>query len=75
MGQQTPLGGSGSGLRLPDGRRLGFAEYGDPGGGPCFYCHATPGSRLDPAALFARAPETLSGIRLIAVDRLGVWVV
>ena len=60
-----------AGLRLPDGRQLGFAEYGDRGGVPCFYFHATPGSRLDPAVLFARSPVTLKGIRLVAVDRLG----
>jgi pimeloyl-ACP methyl ester carboxylesterase len=44
---------------------------GDPGGVPCFYFHATPGSRLDPAVLFARSPAALSGVRLVAVDRPG----
>jgi hypothetical protein len=56
---------------LPDGRLLGVDEYGDLGGVPCFYFHATPGSRLDPAVLFARSPEALSGIQLVAVDRPG----
>ena len=32
---------------LPDGRRLGFAEVGDPSGVPLLYFHGNPGSRLD----------------------------
>ena len=65
------LAGAGAEVSLGDGRRLGFAEYGDPGGVPCFYFHFAPGSRLDPAVLFARCPAALAGIRLIAVDRPG----
>jgi pimeloyl-ACP methyl ester carboxylesterase len=63
-----------AGLRLPDGRLLGFAEYGDPGGVSCLDLHATPGSRLDPRVLFARSPVAMSGIRLVAVDRPGFGV-
>jgi pimeloyl-ACP methyl ester carboxylesterase len=33
-------------LRLSDGRRLGYAEYGDPEGEPIMLFHGTPGSRL-----------------------------
>jgi hypothetical protein len=36
----------GHGLRLPDGRWLGFHIYGDPGGTPILFLHGTPGSRL-----------------------------
>lgn len=58
-------------MYLQDGRRLGLAEYGDPLGVPCFYLHFIPGSRLDPAVLFAQRPAALAGVRLIAVDRPG----
>jgi pimeloyl-ACP methyl ester carboxylesterase len=56
-------------LRLPDGRRLGFAEWGDPAGRPLFLFHGTPGSRL------TRQPvEELTrrqGVRVSTVDRPG----
>lgn len=51
--------------RLPDGRKLGYAEGGDPKGVPVFYFHGFPGSRLE-ATLFPAA-----GVRLIGVDRPG----
>jgi pimeloyl-ACP methyl ester carboxylesterase len=56
-------------IYLSDGRRLGYAEYGDPEGKPLFYCHGYPASRfeaalLDPAARKAR-------VRIIAADRPG----
>jgi pimeloyl-ACP methyl ester carboxylesterase len=54
---------------LSDGRRLAYAEYGDPEGKPLLYCHGFPASRfeaalLDPAACKAR-------VRIVAVDRPG----
>ena len=51
--------------RLPDGRKLGYAEGGEPKGVPVFYFHGFPGSRLE-ATLFPAA-----GVRLIGVDRPG----
>jgi pimeloyl-ACP methyl ester carboxylesterase len=56
-------------IALPDGRRLAYAEYGDPDGKPVFYFHGTPGSRLErhPDASIARE----RGARLITVDRPG----
>ena len=33
-------------LDLPDGRRLGYTEFGDPSGIPLFAFHGTPGSRF-----------------------------
>ena len=33
-------------LRLSNGRRLGYAEYGDTNGDPVFLFHGNPGSRL-----------------------------
>src|SRR5690554_337385 len=33
-------------VRLPDGRRVSYAEYGDPEGYPVLALHGTPGSRF-----------------------------
>lgn len=61
--------GMGRTIRLPDGRTLSYAEYGDRDGRPVLYCHGMPGSRLqrhpDPAAVAA------TGARLIVPDRPG----
>jgi pimeloyl-ACP methyl ester carboxylesterase len=56
---------------LPDGRRLGFAEVGDPEGAPVLYFHGNPGSRLDFTP--ERCVEALraAGVRFIGVDRPG----
>lgn len=56
-------------IKLSDGRKLAYQEYGDLDGYPIFLFHGTPGSRLwfmedDPCA-------TELGIRLIALDRPG----
>lgn len=56
-------------LRLADGRRLGFAEYGDPEGFPVIALHGTPGSRLMFRPADSQARRT--GLRLIAPDRPG----
>ena len=56
-------------LRLKDGRRLGYAEYGDIQGKPGFVFHGMPGSRLE-AELGEAAAKKL-GIRIIAPDRPG----
>jgi len=55
--------------RLPDGRCLGYAEYGEARGRPVFYFHGFPGSRLE--ARLAEHAAVSYGIRLIAVDRPG----
>jgi pimeloyl-ACP methyl ester carboxylesterase/glycosidase len=54
--------------RLPDGRHLSVAEWGDPDGLPVFLLHGMPGSRL-----FAPDPMTTlqRGVRLITFDRPG----
>lgn len=56
-------------FRLRDGRALGYAEYGDPGGTPVFFFHGSPGSRLQ------RHPDasitSSFGARIITVDRPG----
>ena len=56
-------------LRLSDGRRLGYAEYGDRQGAPVLFFHGTPGSRR--VARCADRAAGRRGIRLIAPDRPG----
>ena len=57
-------------LTLGDGRRLAWAEYGDPSGRPLIYCHGFPGSRLEAAMSHDTAARL--GIRIIAPDRPGL---
>lgn len=58
-------------VRLPDDRKVSFAEYGDPYGRPVVWLHGTPGGRRQiPQEGRVAAEET--GVRLIAVDRPGV---
>lgn len=56
-------------ITLADGRRLAYADWGDPNGKPIFLFHGTPHSRLfcpdEPASVEA-------GVRVITVDRPGV---
>lgn len=56
-------------LKLPDGRLLGYAEYGDPAGRALFFFHESPGSRLSGAFLDSAAKER--GIRVVALERPG----
>ncbi|MBC7778510.1 MAG: alpha/beta fold hydrolase, partial [Proteobacteria bacterium] len=56
-------------VRLPDGRRLTYAQYGDPAGVPVLYCHGFPGSRLEARQTDAVARRL--GVRVIAFDRPG----
>jgi pimeloyl-ACP methyl ester carboxylesterase len=57
-------------LLLDDGRRLGYARYGRPGGEPVFYFHGHPGSRLE--GRFAHSAAAAAGILVIALDRPGL---
>ncbi len=56
-------------FHLPDGRAIGFAEYGDPDGLPAMALHGTPGSRY----MFALTDEgaRARGLRIIAPERPG----
>lgn len=56
-------------MKLPDGRKLGYAEYGDPNGEPVFLLHGNPNSRL----LYGLIPGSpfRPGLRLICPDRPG----
>jgi pimeloyl-ACP methyl ester carboxylesterase len=56
-------------IRLGDGRRLAYAEWGDPEGATVFFFHGTPMSRLycpDDAVTAS------SRVRLVTVDRPGI---
>jgi pimeloyl-ACP methyl ester carboxylesterase len=57
-------------LRLGDGRQLGYAERGDPGGRPLLYFHGWPGARVE--ARLADEPAKATGVRLVAFDRPGM---
>lgn len=57
-------------VQLKDGRRMSYAEYGDPDGLPILNAHGGLACRLDVAAA---APVALQcGVRLISPDRPGV---
>ena len=57
-------------IRLPDGRMLGYAEYGDRRGVAIISCHGAMSSRLDVA--FAAPLCAEKGVRLISPDRPGI---
>src|SRR5689334_277638 len=54
-------------IELPDGRTLGFVDYGPPDGTPVLWFHGGPGSRFEPQATAAAAAAL--GFRLIGFDR------
>lgn len=56
-------------IDLPDGRRLAYAEYGDPNGEAVFLFHGLPGSRLSWGLL--PGDPIPAGLRIIAPDRPG----
>jgi pimeloyl-ACP methyl ester carboxylesterase len=58
-------------IQLPDGRRLGFAEVGDPAGAPLLHFHGNPDSRLHLASAPFDAALRAAGVRCIAPDRPG----
>lgn len=57
-------------LTLPDGRKLGYAQYGSPTGKAILYQHGFPGSRLEAAQHHDLGKEL--GLRVIAIDRPGI---
>jgi pimeloyl-ACP methyl ester carboxylesterase len=58
-------------VSLPGGRRLGYAEFGDPRGPLVLWCHGTPGARRQLAPAGRRAALEL-GLRVVCVERPGV---
>jgi pimeloyl-ACP methyl ester carboxylesterase len=59
-------------VRLPDGRRLGYADRGDPDGAPLLLFHGFPNSRVF-AALFDDIGRE-RGIRILAPERPGIGI-
>lgn len=57
-------------LTLPDGRKLGYAQYGSLTGQVILYQHGLPGSRVEAAVYDDLGLEL--GARIIAVDRPGM---
>jgi len=59
-------------MTLPDGRRLAYAEYGDPAGTHVvLYHHGMPSCRLEAERLLCALSQH-PGVRLIALDRPGI---
>ncbi|KAK7887391.1 hypothetical protein LTR67_009811 [Exophiala xenobiotica] len=57
-------------LLLPDGRKLGYAQYGSRTGRAVFFVHGHPGSRIEAAHLHDIGLKL--GARIIAPDRPGI---
>lgn len=57
-------------FQLKDGRKLGFAEFGNLKGSPVFYFHGYAGGRLEPLILDMLEKEI--NCRLISLDRPGM---
>lgn len=57
-------------MTLPDGRKLGYAQYGSPTGKAILFLHGMPGSRLECAYFHDLGKEL--GARIIGVDRPGM---
>lgn len=68
QGPDGPSTGAPSTVEL-DGRRLAYAEYGDPGGRPVFAFHGVLGSRLTWSVWDESARR--AGVRLVAPERPG----
>ena len=58
-------------VRVDDGRRLGFAEFGRPGGRAIVWLHGTPGARRQ-VPEEARAFADRTGLRIVGIDRPGI---
>lgn len=59
-------------FQLPDGRRLGYDEYGSSDGKPLFYFHGSPSSRVESTLYINEELLLPLNVRLIAVDRPGM---
>ncbi len=59
-------------FQLPDGRKLGYDEYGVPNEKPIFYFHGSPSSRLECALYVNEELLQRLNVRLIAADRPGM---
>lgn len=57
-------------VTLSSGRKLGFAEHGDPAGIPTFFFHGWPSARLQGALMDAVGKKY--GLRIVSPDRPGI---
>src|SRR6476646_2263238 len=69
MAQITPPRIEGR-VRVRDGRKLGFAEFGPADGRPILWLHGTPGARRQIPEEARLAAEDV-GVRFVGVDRPG----
>ncbi|SDO75494.1 Pimeloyl-ACP methyl ester carboxylesterase [Paenibacillus sp. yr247] len=64
-------------ISLPDGRKIGFAQYGNPVGFPLFFFHGTPSSRINSTVKTLHTlishPNTPQ-FRVIALERPGYGI-
>jgi pimeloyl-ACP methyl ester carboxylesterase len=58
-------------VAVREGRRLSFAEYGDPRGPAIVWMHGTPGARRQ-IPFEARLYAAAQGLRIIGIDRPGI---
>jgi pimeloyl-ACP methyl ester carboxylesterase len=61
-------------ITLPDKRKIGFAEYGNPQGCPLFFFHGTPSSRINATVKALNAMINMPDapqFRVIALERPG----
>lgn len=59
-------------LKLPDGRVMGFSEFGDPSGRPLLYFHGYPSSRLEGTGMDHVARKT--NLRVFTLERPGFGI-
>jgi len=59
-------------VKLRDGRRLAYAEYGSPSGQPIIYCHGVPSSRVEADLIVDGAKAAALNLRIIVPDRPGM---
>src|SRR5437868_4408678 len=69
MAQITPPRIEGR-IRVREGRKLGFAEFGPPDGRPIVWLHGTPGARKQIPEDARLAAEEV-GVRFVGIDRPG----
>jgi len=58
-------------IKLRDGRKLGYAEYGDPNGRPVLHFHGFPSSRYEGCRTASDEIATRLRARVIVVERPG----
>jgi pimeloyl-ACP methyl ester carboxylesterase len=54
---------------MPDGRTVGFADYGTPDRTAVVWCHGGPGCRFEPG--YVEPDAARAGLRLVGIDRPG----